>query len=134
MIYKVVPIKSPTDGTVKYYGKAVHFEDIVELEDLAEHMSNHNTPYSAGVIKGVLTDMVSCIRELALEGKSVRLPDLAIFNVAIDSSGAATAADYDVKANVKGFRLKARATGSFRASELDGKVTLKRLDTIGKTE
>lgn len=131
MIYKVMPIKSPQDKTTKYYARAVHFEDIVNLEELSEHMANHNTPYSAGVIKGVLTDMVSCIRELVLEGRSVKLPDLAIFNCAIISKGADTKDDFSVKANVTGYRLHARATGSFRSSELEGKVTLKNIDTVG---
>jgi len=31
-------------------------------------MSNHNTPFSKGAIKGMLTDMVVCIKELLLEG------------------------------------------------------------------
>lgn len=48
-------------------------------------MSNHNTPYSSGVIKGVLADMVSCTKELILDGKNVKLDDLAIFSVGIVS-------------------------------------------------
>ena len=35
-------------------------EETIELDGLAEHMSNHNTPFSKGAIKGMLTDMVSC--------------------------------------------------------------------------
>ena len=42
-------------------------------------MSNHNTPYSKGAIMGMLTDMVGCIKELLLEGKNVKIADLAIF-------------------------------------------------------
>ena len=34
-------------------------EDTFDTEKLAKHMSNHNTPYSAGLIKGVLTDMIA---------------------------------------------------------------------------
>ncbi len=33
------------------------------LDELAEHMESHNTPFSKGAIKGMLTDMVSCVRE-----------------------------------------------------------------------
>ena len=46
-------------------------------------MSDHNSPYSAGMIKGVLTDMVVCIKELLLDGKSVKIDDLAIFSVGL---------------------------------------------------
>ena len=48
---------------------------MLDIEALAKHMSDHNTPYSPGVIKGVLTDMVSCIKELILDGKNVKLDD-----------------------------------------------------------
>ena len=32
------------------------------LEDLAQHMAEHDTPFSKGAIYGVLTDMVKCIQ------------------------------------------------------------------------
>ena len=51
------------------------------LDDLAEHMAAHDTPFSKGVIYGVLTDMVNCIQELTLDGIAVKIPDLAIFSV-----------------------------------------------------
>ena len=43
----------------KYFAYPV-IEETVNLDGLAEHMSNHNTPYSKGAIKGMLTDMVGC--------------------------------------------------------------------------
>ena len=55
----------------------------IDLEQLAEHMANHNTPYSKGAILGVLTDMVNCIRELVLDGNAVKIPNLAIFSAGL---------------------------------------------------
>ena len=69
-LYQSKNDKSVTYG--KWYGRAVTMGETVSLEDLAEHMAQHNSPYSEGVIKGVLTDMVNCIRELVLEGKAVK--------------------------------------------------------------
>ena len=60
----------------KWYARSAVMGKTVSLEDLAEHMAQHNTPYSEGVIKGVLTDMITCIRELVLEGKAVKIPNL----------------------------------------------------------
>ena len=57
----------------KWYAFPVK-ESTVDIDKLAEHMAAHNTPYSAGAIKGIITDMVSCIKELLLEGRSVKLP------------------------------------------------------------
>ena len=46
----------------KWFARAAVI-DTINLEQLSEHMANHNTPYSKGAIYGVLTDMVGCIRE-----------------------------------------------------------------------
>ena len=54
-------------------------EETIDLDALSGHMANHNTPYSKGAIKGMLTDMVGCIKELLLEGKNVKIADLTIF-------------------------------------------------------
>ena len=83
-------------------------------------MSNHNTPYSSGVIKGVLTDMVSCTKELILDGKNVKMDDLAIFSVGIVSQkGAKSAADFSLANNVKGLKLRARATGELSNAQIN---------------
>lgn len=107
----------------KWYAYPVK-EETVELDKLAEHMAAHNTPYSAGAIKGILTDMVSCVKELLLDGKNVKLPDLAIFSIGIRSKGAASEEDFTVAANVGALRLRARATGSLSTKDLS--TTLKK--------
>ena len=78
--YQVTGEDSPLKGL--WYARPV-IEETFDIEKLAKHMSNHNTPYSSGVIKGVLADMVSCTKELILDGKNVKLDDLAIFSVGI---------------------------------------------------
>lgn len=107
--YQMTGENSPLKGL--WYARPV-IEETYDTERLAKHMANHNTPYSAGVVKGVLTDMISCIKELILDGKNVKLDDLAIFSVGIVSrKGAASAADFTLADNVKGLKLRARATG-----------------------
>ena len=83
--YQVTGENSPLKGL--WYARPV-IEETFDIERLAKHMSNHNTPYSSGVIKGVLTDMVSCTKELILDGKNVKMDDLAIFSVGIVSKKA----------------------------------------------
>ena len=109
----------------KWYGRAVTLGKTVTLDDLAKHMSEHNTPYSKGAITGVLTDMVNCIRELVLEGKSVKLPNLAIFSAGLKSAGATKSEDFTTSKNIKSVYLRARATGVFTRQELTkaGNVT-----------
>jgi len=76
--YQLYQNKSAIAGAAnKWYPRIVSSETI-DLSGLSKHMSMHNTPFSKGVITGILTDMVSCIKELLLEGKNVKIDDLAI--------------------------------------------------------
>ena len=91
----------------KYFAYPV-IEETVTLDGLAEHMSSHNTPYSKGAITGMLTDMVSCIKELLLEGKNVKIADLAIFSLGIKNNGGAVSEDvFTVSKNIKGVKRPA---------------------------
>ena len=117
----------------KYFAYPV-IEETINLDALAEHMSNHNTPYSKGAIKGMLTDMVSCIKELLLEGKNVKIADLAIFSLGIKNNGGVVSEDvFTVSKNIKGVKLRARATGELIAKSLNLEATLKKASATSKT-
>ena len=87
-----------SDNYKKWYARAVA-EDTVDLDKLAEHMSKHHTPYSQGCIRGVLRDMVDCVKELVLDGKNVKIDDLAIFSVGISTKPADTAEEKSTSAS-----------------------------------
>ena len=84
---------TPLSG--KWLARAVA-DETLDTRALAEHMAKHNTPYSQGAIHGVLKDMTSCIKELLLDGKNVKLDDLAIFGVGIRGKPADTSKDWSV--------------------------------------
>ena len=120
-----------------YYGKIYAYpviEETIDLNGLAEHMASHNTPFSKGVIKGMLTDMVSCVKELMLDGKNVKINDLAIFSIGIKNAkgGADTEDDFSVSANIQSVKFRARATGELTSKNLDLKAQLKRVIYVGK--
>ena len=106
---------TPLSG--KWLARAVA-DETLDTRALAEHMAKHNTPYSQGAIHGVLKDMTSCIKELLLDGKNVKLDDLAIFGVGIRGKPADTSKDWSVTTNVVGLRLKCRATGTLAINQL----------------
>ncbi|MBQ4386165.1 MAG: hypothetical protein II822_00950 [Prevotella sp.] len=117
----------------KYFAYPV-IEETVNLDGLAEHMSNHNTPYSKGAIKGMLTDMVGCIKELLLEGKNVKIADLAIFSLGIKNNGGAASEEaFSVSKNIRGVKLRARATGELIAKNLNLEATLKKASATSKS-
>ena len=115
----------------KYFAYPV-IEETVNLEGLSEHMSSHNSPFSKGVIKGLLTDMVNCIKELLLEGKNVKIDDLAIFSIGIKNAkgGADSEEDFTVSKNVQSVKLRSRATGILVAKSLNLSASLKRATAL----
>ena len=102
-------------------------QETVTLDGLAAHMASHNTPFSKGAIKGMLTDMVACIKELLLEGKNVKIADLAIFSLGIKNNGGAESSeDFSVSKHIKGVKLRSRATGELVAKSLNLDASLKK--------
>ena len=112
----------------KWYPRVVA-EETIGLDELAEHMASHNTPFSKGAIKGILTDAVVCTKELLLLGKHVKFPDLAIFSIGLKVKGGAdTKENYSVAKFIIGLKLRARATGELSSANLD--TTIKRVDAV----
>ena len=109
-----------------FYARAVQ-DRTVEFEDLVTHMSEHNSPYSRGVIHGVLTDMLDCVKELVLDGKNVRLGDLGLFSVGLKTKGAITAKDWAIGTHLKGVKLNVRNTRTWSNTELRNSCTFEEL-------
>lgn len=109
------------------------------FEDLVEHMSDHNTVYPAGVISGVLQDMLKCVRELVMDGKQVRLGDLGLFSINLRSKGALTSKEWKVASHLKGVSLNVRNTKKWSNTWLrenceiveQGKYTIDDEETAG---
>lgn len=124
------------------------------IREMAQHMEEHNTPFSAGTIEGILTDFVKCIREQILNGNTVKIDDLAIFKLSIESNGYGTFGNQDKdgkptaiarigegNAVVRSTKLLAQATGSMTRDQLNLKAkfrwdteTQAQLDKLKKKE
>ena len=119
----------------KYYARPVVTETI-GIDELAEHMASHNTPFSKGAIKGLLTDMVSCVKELVLQNKAVKIDDLAIFSIGIiNKMGAASIKEWSLAKFVEGYRLRARATGKLSNTQLSLDANAKNaMDLLNSSE
>ena len=126
-LFKLSKNKNPKikEAYGKYYARPV-VTQTVDLNGLAEHMTEHNTGFSPGATKGLLTDMVKCIKELVLQGLAVKIDDLAIFSIGLKTKkGADSEDDFSVAKNIEGVRLRARATGNLTSSKLDIQASLK---------
>ena len=101
----------------KWYIRAVQ-DRTLSFDDFVQHMADHNSPYSRGVIHCVLIDMLSCLQELILDGKSVRLGELGLISLGISSKGVASVKDASVSEQVKGVHLLVRNTKTWSNAEL----------------
>ena len=116
------------------YGKFFAYPVITQtydIDQLVDHMASHNTPFSRGAIKGMITDMVACIRELVLQGIAVKIADLAILSIGIkNKAGAATEKEFTIAKNIEGLKIRARGTGDFSCVNLSLDGTLKKATAI----
>ena len=131
---------SETEQAGKYYAR-VSYKQTMTIQDMAHHMAEHNTIFSEGSILGVLTDFIHCVREMVLNGNSVKLDNLAIFKATVEANGLETL--YDATADkvasatlgtlkegektgsaIKVIKLLAQSTGDFTREELKKDVKL----------
>ena len=114
----------------KYYAKPKPGET-KGIDYLAEFLHNSNTPFSAGAIKGILTDAVKGIKQILLLGFNVKLDNLAIFSIGIkNKEGAATEEEFSTAKNIAGVRLRSRATGELNSANLNLDATLTKATTV----
>ena len=74
-------------GTLGKYYARVEYKGTIGINELARHMHQHNAVWSRGLVLGLLTDMVDCIKELALQGYVVKIDDLGLFKASVDANG-----------------------------------------------
>ena len=88
---------------------------------------------SKGAIKGMITDMAFCIKELCLQGISVKIDDLAIFSIGIKNKvGAKSEKEFSIAKNIEGYKLRSRGTGELAAGNLD--VEVKKVSSLLASE
>ena len=131
---------SESEQAGKLYAR-VSYKQTMDLHDMAHHMAEHNTAFSEGLIVGVLTDFVKCVREMVLNGNTVKVGNLAIFKATVESNGLEVL--YDAQSDkvasatmgtlkegdktgpaVKTIKLLAQSTGDFTREELKKDVKL----------
>ena len=118
---------SSIEGVKNKWFLRIKHGETVDLEGLAKHMAEHNSPFSEGLIYGVLKDMTRCIEELLLDSKKVKIGDLGIFYLGVNCKGAADAESCTVD-NVRNLSFKCLGTGATRSVNLKQKVHYREMD------
>ncbi len=104
----------------RFYGFPV-IEETLDIDAMAKHMAEHNSGFSEATCTGVLKALVKCTKEMILDGKNVKIDNLAIFSCGIinEPGGAESAKEFKVNKHVKGVKLRARATGELTNGSLN---------------
>ncbi|MBP5595528.1 MAG: DNA-binding protein [Pseudobutyrivibrio sp.] len=88
--------KTEQTYSTKAYGTAQIHESL-DLDAFCKHIADHNSPFSKGTVKGILTDAVACLREQLLAGNKVSLGDLGSFYVELATEGADTTDEFNAQ-------------------------------------
>lgn len=122
--YQKYQSKSTLEGANgKWFIRVVN-DEMMDLNDLAKHMAKHNSGFSKGQIKGILTDMVDCIKELLIDGKTVKIEDLAIFSLGVSCKPSDTANEATPD-KIRNYTFNARGTGELSAAERKAAIRMK---------
>lgn len=127
-----------TPQTGENAGKELWYATVVtdremNFEEFVDHISSHNSPYSRGTVHGVMMDMLDCLKELILDGKSVRLGDLSLFSIGMSSHGEVSR-DKVSAASVEGIHLLVKNTKTWSNSELKKLCKITAYDSYGAEE
>ena len=80
-------------------------KETVTTDDIARHISSHNSVFSEGTIVGLLRDAQRCIMEHLMAGDRVDLDELGAFYTTLASRGARTTEEFDTSL-IKSVNLK----------------------------
>ena len=94
--YSLVPRKEDLhdeNSKWKVFASAQRRETVT-LEQIAHHISSHNSVFSAGTIIGLLTDFEKCVVEQLKNGNRVDLGELGAFFVTLRGRGASSTGEF----------------------------------------
>ena len=91
----------------KWYGRVKYLESM-NTRKLSNHIAEHGSIYTPDVVYGVMEKFRSCLVEMLLESKRVKIEGLGTFYCTIECAkgGAATKDKFNVNKDVKGLHIR----------------------------
>ena len=106
IIYQVTQNKNEKSSAYgKWYGRVKTLETL-NTRKLSRHISEHGSIYTQDVVFGVLEKFRSCLIEMLLESKKVKIDGLGTFYTTIESQGAETKEKYNVLTDIKALHIR----------------------------
>ena len=101
----------PEQGNKTY--PLAQVRQVMNLSDMAKHMSSHSSKYDKGDVMAVATQLTSCIREQLLLGNKVVLGDLGAFSVSLIAKSADNAESFST-ALIKKVKVRWEPSNEFK--------------------
>ena len=91
----------------KWYGRVKNLESL-NTRKLATHISEHGSIYTPDVVYGVLEKFRSCLIEMLLNSKKVKIEGLGTFYTTLECNkgGAVSKDKFNVNSHIKGLHIR----------------------------
>ena len=91
----------------KYYARVKYLENM-NTRKLSNHIAEHGSIYTPDVVYGVMEKFRSCLLEMLLNSKRVKIDGLGIFFTTLENTegGAAKKEDFMPQRNLKGLHIR----------------------------
>ena len=123
----------------KWYAQIKSLETM-NTRKLANHISEHGSIYTPDVVYGVLEKFRSCLVEMLLESKKVKIEGLGTFYCTLENqkNGAAKKEDFNVNKHLKALHIRflpeQTTEENIRSREFLKKAEFINVDSLLKTE
>ena len=104
-IYRNVKVGSVSEG--RYFGRILQTETL-NTAKLAMHIAEHGSPYTRDIVEGVLRKAESCILELILDSKKIKIDGLGTFYITGENQkhGTISIDRFNPKTSFKGLHIR----------------------------
>lgn len=91
----------------KWYARSRSLETL-NTRGMAQHIAEHGSIYTPDVVYGVLEKFRTCLIEMLLESKKVKISGLGTFYCTLENTpgGSATKDDFNVQKNLKALHIR----------------------------
>ena len=91
----------------KWYGRVKYLESL-NTRKLANHISEHGSIYTPDVVYGVLEKFRSCLIEMLLNSKKVKIEGLGTFYTTLEckKGGAVSKDKFNINSNIEGLHIR----------------------------
>ena len=112
----------------KWYGRVKSLETL-NTRKMAQHIAEHGSLYTSDVVFGVLEKFRSCLVEMLLNSKKVKIDGLGTFYCTLESAGASSKEKYNTQEHIKGLHIRF-LPGQEQEMDLSSRQFLKKAEFI----